>query len=125
MKTSDFGPDNQVLQDFRTNSERPEAASAPHGLRIGRPMSESRSTQRNRIFKGGAIEFDGAIIDCTIRNVSATGAALDVESPVGIPEQFTLFVNADQTQRRCRIVWRKDKRIGVRFYCRHNGHMID
>ena len=45
MKTSDIGPDNQVLQDFRTNSERPEAASAPHGLRIGNVGKSIYTTQ--------------------------------------------------------------------------------
>jgi hypothetical protein len=31
------------------------------------------------------IEFDGCGVDCTIRNMSEAGAALDVVSPVGMP----------------------------------------
>jgi hypothetical protein len=45
--------------------------------------------------KAGAIEFGGSAIDCTVRNLSTTGAALDVPSPVGIPEEFDLVVSSD------------------------------
>ena len=43
------------------------------------------------------------------------GAALDVTSPVGIPEHFTLIIQADGAHLACTVVWRKEKRIGVRF----------
>jgi hypothetical protein len=45
--------------------------------------------------EAGAIEFGGSAIDCTVRNLSTTGAALDVPSPVGIPEEFDLVVSSD------------------------------
>jgi hypothetical protein len=38
-----------------------------------------------------------------------------VESPVGIPDQLTLLVEAEHTSRHCQVVWRKEKKIGVRF----------
>ncbi len=78
-------------------------------------MDERRSKARHRVLKAGTIEFGGGAIDCTVRNFSATGAALDVTSPVGIPERFTLFIQADGTHLSCTVVWRKEKRIGVRF----------
>ena len=43
-------------------------------------MEERRAKPRQRVFKAGTIEFDGSGVDCTIRNMSATGAALDVAS---------------------------------------------
>ena len=67
------------------------------------------------MLKAGTIEFGGGAIDCTVRNFSDTGAALDVTSPVGIPEHFTLFIPADGKHLSCTVVWRKEKRIGVRF----------
>jgi hypothetical protein len=70
---------------------------------------------RHRVLKAGTIEFGGGAIDCTVRNLSGTGAALDVSSPVGIPDHFTLFVQVDGTHLACTVVWRKEKRIGVRF----------
>ena len=78
-------------------------------------MDERRDKARHRVLKAGTIEFGGGAIDCTVRNFSDTGAALDVTSPVGIPERFTLFIQADGTHLRCTVVWRKERRIGVRF----------
>ena len=78
-------------------------------------MNERRDRARHRVLKAGTIEFGGGAIDCTVRNFSETGAALDVTSPVGIPDYFTLFVPADGTHLPCRVIWRKEKRIGVKF----------
>jgi hypothetical protein len=73
-------------------------------------MDEHRIAARHRILKAGTIEFGGGAIDCTVRNISATGAALDIASPLGIPTLVT-----DGNHLPCRIVWRKEKRIGVTF----------
>jgi hypothetical protein len=78
-------------------------------------MDERRHDTRHRVLKAGTIEFGGGAIDCTIRNLSDTGAALDVTSPVGIPERFTLVVPADGIHLSSTVVWRKEKRIGVKF----------
>lgn len=78
-------------------------------------MDERRDKNRHRVLKAGTIEFGGGAIDCTVRNFSNTGAALDVTSPVGIPERFTLAIKADGTHLPCTVVWRKEKRIGVKF----------
>jgi hypothetical protein len=67
-------------------------------------MVEKRVAPRNRVLKPGTIEFGGGAIDCTVRNVSNTGAALGVTSQVGIPEQFTLVLAADGLHFPCRIV---------------------
>ena len=76
---------------------------------------EKRIAPRQRALKAGTIEFGGGGIDCVVRNRSETGAALDVTSPLGIPGSFTLVIPADGFRRSCRVVWRKEKRIGVMF----------
>ncbi len=78
-------------------------------------MAETRKAPRHRVLKAGTIEFGGGAIDCTIRNLSGTGAALEITSQVGIPEQFALVVPGDGLHLRCHIVWRKERRIGVAF----------
>jgi hypothetical protein len=79
-------------------------------------MEEHRAAPRRRVLKAGTISFDGGgAISCTVRNLSEVGAALDVESPVGIPDQLTLSIEAEHSSRHCQVVWRKEKRIGVRF----------
>jgi hypothetical protein len=79
------------------------------------PMNEGRIAPRHRVLKAGTIEFGGGAIDCTVRNVSETGAALDVISPIGIPDRFTLVLAAERLSHSCHIVWRKERRIGVTF----------
>lgn len=79
-------------------------------------MPETRKTPRLRTFKGGSIIFGvAAAVDCIIRNMSETGAALEVDSPVGIPDEFTLLIKPEFVKRNCRVVWRSAKRIGVAF----------
>jgi hypothetical protein len=79
-------------------------------------VDEHRIATRRRFLKAGRISFGGgAAFDCTVRNLSETGAALEVISPVGIPERFTLVIEADQLHVPCRVIWRKEKRIGVHF----------
>ena len=78
-------------------------------------MECHRIATRRRVLKAGSIEFGGGAIDCTVRNFSETGAALEVVTPLFIPDRFTLFILSDQFKRPCHIVWRKEKRIGVVF----------
>ena len=78
-------------------------------------MVEKRVTHRNRVLKTGTIEFGGGAINCTVRNLSNTGAALDVSSPVGIPDQFKLVLTTSGLQFACRVMWRGQNRIGVKF----------
>jgi hypothetical protein len=67
------------------------------------------------VLKAGSISFGGGVIDCIVRNVSETGAALEVVTPLFIPAKFTLIVPSDGLSRRCRVVWRRERRIGVTF----------
>ena len=67
------------------------------------------------MFKAGKIVFNqgGSVIDCTVRNVSRTGATLDVQSAVTVPQKFELCW--DGNVQRCTVVWRKMDCLGVRF----------
>ena len=78
-------------------------------------MVETRIAPRYRVLKAARIEFGGMTIDCTVRDISITGAALEVPSQFGIPGKFTLFVSDDGLNLPCHIVWRNDKRIGIAF----------
>ena len=79
-------------------------------------MDEHRASQRQRTLKVGTISLDrDAGIDCTVKNISDTGACLEVASPVGIPDSFTLIINKDGVKRPCHIAWRSARRIGIRF----------
>ena len=79
-------------------------------------MNEHRIAPRRRMFKAGTFEFGGGGgMDCTVKNLSDTGAALEILSPLYVPDRFTLFVPSDQFKRRCHVVWRKERRVGIAF----------
>ena len=78
-------------------------------------MTEKRSVPRHKVLKGATIAFGGNGVECTVRNLSARGAALEVANSARLPPSFMLVIEADQFIRRCRPVWRSDKRIGVAF----------
>jgi hypothetical protein len=79
------------------------------------PMVEKRAARRYRVFKGGKITFENSGIACTVRNMSANGAAIDLDSPVTLPQSFTLAIARDNFVRNCRTIWRSDRRIGLAF----------
>jgi hypothetical protein len=76
---------------------------------------ENRIAQRNPVLKAGMIEFPDGAFSCMVRNMSKGGAALDVPSIAGIPDDFTLVLPIEGLRLYCRSVWRKDRRIGVTF----------
>lgn len=76
-------------------------------------MKEHRSTPRRRVLKAATISFHGGAISCMVRNFSEHGALLEVTSPIGIPGTFSLVMESGTHP--CRLIWRKEKRIGVRF----------
>lgn len=77
-------------------------------------MEEKRSGPRTRVLKAGTIAFGGAVIDCTVRNMSTSGALLEVAS-LGIPLRFVLVIPSDHISRSCRRIWVSERRIGVLF----------
>jgi hypothetical protein len=76
---------------------------------------EHRVAPRRRILKVGSISFGGGSIDCTVRNLSATGAALEVVTPLFIPDRFKLIIQTENLNQPCHVVWRKERRMGVSF----------
>ena len=77
--------------------------------------TEKRNHRRRRVLKVGTIAFGGSTIDCVIRNISASGAALEVASQLGIPASFHLVIASEQLRKQCRVLWRKADRLGVAF----------
>jgi hypothetical protein len=80
-----------------------------------RARLETRIAPRHRVSKAGTIEFVGGAINCVVRNLSLTGAAIEVSDPPGIPESFILVMTDDGLRLLCHIVWRTQYRIGVAF----------
>jgi PilZ domain len=80
-------------------------------------MEERRKHLHHWALKSGKIAFNqrASVVDCTIRDLSETGACLHVASTIGIPDNFELLFEVDKQYRGCRIVWRSENKIGVAF----------
>jgi hypothetical protein len=80
-------------------------------------MVETRIAFRHRVLKAATIEFGGDSIDCVIRDLSTTGAQLEVSNQKtgGIPAKFKLVIPGDALHLPCAVVWRSQYRMGVHF----------
>jgi len=80
-------------------------------------MEEHRKAPRHRAYRAAHIVFEGhaATLDCVVRNLSDIGATLEVGSPMGIPDAFDLMFKGDDSVRPCRVIWRKETKIGFEF----------
>jgi hypothetical protein len=78
-------------------------------------MNEKRNATRHRVLKSAFIVISDKApkLECTVRNLSDTGAALQVSTTIGIPPNFDLII--DGARRHCRSQWRTDTKIGVMF----------
>jgi hypothetical protein len=80
-------------------------------------MHEQRQAPRTRVLKAAKLLFDEpcSIVDCTVRNVSITGACLEFSTPVSLPDIFELSFDSFRSARRCQLRWRSDNKMGVSF----------
>ena len=79
--------------------------------------ADKRATPRMRSFLKGKAIFNNrqSTLDCLVRDISATGARLEVSNAVLLPELFDLYVPQKDTTYRVRITWRAAGEIGVEF----------
>jgi hypothetical protein len=78
--------------------------------------SDRRFSARHKTLKGGSIMFGLAPpVECVIRNMSESGAAVEVKNVMAIPDDFQLLIKPELRKRHCQVVWRKHDLLGVRF----------
>jgi hypothetical protein len=81
-------------------------------------MVETRIAPRFRVDKPGIAEYGGDKYPCIVRDLSATGAAIEFSEPVNvipIAKNFNLIIPEDGLKLACRVVWKRDYRMGVTF----------
>jgi hypothetical protein len=77
-------------------------------------MEERRQSQRIDIDEPAYVSAGGSVMCCVVRNISAEGAAIDIENPAFVPAHFRLVMKNSMVHE-CRIAWIQRKRIGVSF----------
>jgi hypothetical protein len=77
---------------------------------------ENRLSPRRNTMIEAQIVYEGGRrrMDCIIRNLSETGAKIEVPTVIGMPNNFEL-VAPRYRPHGCRIVWRALREIGVEF----------
>jgi hypothetical protein len=80
-------------------------------------MIERRQAERHKTYKGAQILCGTGppIIGCIVRNLSRTGACLEVDMVIQISRLFHLLFDSDGSTRACQVVWRTERRMGVQF----------
>jgi hypothetical protein len=78
-------------------------------------IEEKRRHQRTEINEPAYVSAGGSVMRCVVRNISPDGAAIDVENPAFVPNQFRLVIARDSSTHDCRVIWIREKRIGLAF----------
>jgi PilZ domain len=78
-------------------------------------MEEKRKHPRTEINEPAYVSSGGSVMSCTVRNISAEGAAIEVENPAFVPLRFRLVMAKDSSVRECQIAWIQKNRIGLMF----------
>ncbi len=78
---------------------------------------EHRRAARRRTLKGATIVYgEGTFtVKCLVKNLSDTGALIEVESTNEVPNTFRLVFEDRSVDRRCTVAWRSEKRLGIHF----------
>ena len=86
-------------------------------------MVESRRSERVRSFLRAKILFNNqnTSFDCIVRNISQTGAKIEVSNTISVPTHFDLEIPQKGRTYRARIVWRDAEAMGVEFIQAETG----
>jgi hypothetical protein len=78
-------------------------------------VQDKRNILRKRVLKTAQIVLSEKApkLDCAVRNLSDTGACLQVSTTYGIPANFEVIIEG--VRRTCRSVWRTDTKLGITF----------
>jgi PilZ domain len=78
-------------------------------------MIDKRAARRERVFKAGKVSFGCERVDCTVRNLSVTGAMIEVQTSDVVPREIILDILGRGARFPCHVVWRHFRRLGVAF----------
>lgn len=79
-------------------------------------MSEDRrGAYRRNAFTFGAVETEGGEIGCLVWDVNETGALIEIEESVDLPERMRLRLAPEAAMREATLVWQRGKRAGIAF----------
>jgi len=80
-------------------------------------MDNRRTLQRTRVLRNAKIivEHHASLIQCTVLDLTGSGACLSLAASYLMPETFELTFEHGRSRRPCQVRWRSDNKIGVSF----------
>jgi hypothetical protein len=80
-------------------------------------LDEQRSEPRKRVLKRGKIIVSAlnSVIDCTVRDISPSGAHLRIDNYFRVPERFKLQIVGSGNPREVEKRWQVGVDLGVEF----------
>jgi hypothetical protein len=84
---------------------------------LAAPQSDKRTKPRRRVAKAAKIAYGDYVFvrDCSVRDLSATGARLTTKDAHEVPDEFQLVLMTDRLLRKSRVIWRRGDDIGISF----------
>ena len=80
-------------------------------------MPERRRYARMRVLKNAKIVIGtSSVLDCVVRDLSSTGARIEIQNAIGLPEAVDVTFDGGHTFRPCRLKWRTLNETGVEFF---------
>jgi len=89
---------------------------AVEGIFGAEDAAEKRSTRRQRVLLAGKLVMDhGLVMDCTVRDISQSGARLLVPDSIAFPDRVQLLVMRQAVVYSARPKWSKPPHFGLEF----------
>jgi hypothetical protein len=85
---------------------------------------DKRVAPRHGVFGPAVIVAPGLRANCILRDLSATGAKIEVSHKVQIPKEFDVLLVKANSTRRVLLRWRNGNFIGVQFRSSSHGSAI-
>jgi hypothetical protein len=78
------------------------------------PKSEHKfNHDGHRLLAGQVVcNYGQSVTNCIVRRMTERGATIELESLIGIPDQFHLLIPDEGPPLPCKIVWQSEKELG-------------
>jgi hypothetical protein len=82
-----------------------------------KPVEQRRASPRSRTLLEGHIIYNNRLsrMECTVRDLSETGARIVFEQPVKVPAQFELHIPKRKLVRHAQVMWYDGQNHGIMF----------
>ena len=77
---------------------------------------QRKATRRPMRYIAWVSMGENKLVGCILSDISDTGARIDFDDADKIPDEFFLMLsNRGSPKRKCKVVWRDPKHVGVQF----------